>query len=109
MILCLNKSTPNVMVYGESGRHPILLEVKQRMVTFWSKLILDDPLKMSCSVYKLVDNLYLHNIVRLLWVTRIHDILNECSFSHIYNDQFVNLDWSKSALKLRLNDQYQQS
>ena len=33
MILCLNKSTPNVMVYGESGRHPILLEMKQRMVT----------------------------------------------------------------------------
>ena len=28
MILCLNKSTPNVMVYGESGRHTILLEVK---------------------------------------------------------------------------------
>ena len=54
------------MVYGESGRHPILSEVKQRMVTFWAKLILDDPLKMSCSVYKLVYNLYLHNIMRLL-------------------------------------------
>ena len=64
---------------------------------------------MSCSVYKLVYNLYLHNIVRLPWVTRIHNILNKCGFSHVWNDQFVNLDWLKSALKLRLNDQYQQS
>ena len=59
MLLCLNKSTHNLMVYGESGRNPILLEVKQKMVSFWAKLLLNDLLKMSCSVYKLVglDNL----------------------------------------------------
>ena len=78
MILCLSKSTPNVMVYSESGHHPILLKVKQRLISFWAKLILNDPLKMACSVYKLVYNLYLHKIVCLPWVTRIHEILNEC-------------------------------
>ena len=60
------------MVYGESGRHLILQEVKQRMIKFWAKLILSEPLKMSCSFYKLVYHLYFNNIVSLPWVTRIH-------------------------------------
>ena len=68
MIVYLNQCTPNVMVYGESGRHLILQEVKQRMIKFWAKLILSEPLKMSCSFYKLVYHLYLS----LPWVTRIH-------------------------------------
>ena len=47
--------------------------------------------------------------MRLPWVTRIHAMLNGCGFAHIWNDQLVISDWLKPALKLRLNDQYQQS
>ena len=40
------------MVYGESGRHTILLEMKQILIAFWAKLLLNEPLKISYHVYK---------------------------------------------------------
>ena len=39
MLLNLKNSTPNFMIYGELGRYPLQLNVKMRMISFWSKLI----------------------------------------------------------------------
>ena len=33
------KSTPKYMLYAELGRHPIEITIKQRMVSFWTRLI----------------------------------------------------------------------
>lgn len=38
-ILCLKSSTPNYMVYGETGRFPLSVIVSTRMVSYWCKLI----------------------------------------------------------------------
>ena len=38
-VLCVCKSTPNVMVYGELGRYPLSISVKVRMITFWANVI----------------------------------------------------------------------
>lgn len=38
-ILCLKSSTPNYMVYGETGRFPLSVIVFTRMVSYWCKLI----------------------------------------------------------------------
>lgn len=37
MVLKLKKSTPNVMVYGETGRFPIQLIVKKHIVNYWRR------------------------------------------------------------------------
>ena len=39
LLLKLKTSTPNYMVYGELGRHPLELDIKVRMVAFWGRLL----------------------------------------------------------------------
>ena len=42
------------MVYGELGRYPIDIDIKVRMITYWSKPILGNPSKISSLSYKLL-------------------------------------------------------
>ena len=39
LLLNLRSSTPNCMIYGELGRYPLYIDIKQRMVSYWIKLI----------------------------------------------------------------------
>jgi hypothetical protein len=39
MILNLKTSTPNYMIYGESGRYPVEIDIKIRIISFWAKII----------------------------------------------------------------------
>ena len=40
MVLKLRSSTPNVMIYGETGRVPLEVLVKCRMIKYWSRIVL---------------------------------------------------------------------
>jgi hypothetical protein len=42
------------MVYGELGRYPIDIDIKVRMISYWSKLILGNQSKISSLSYKLL-------------------------------------------------------
>ena len=37
LLLQLKRLTPTYMIYGEFGRYPIVLDVKIRILSFWSK------------------------------------------------------------------------
>ena len=37
-LLNLKSSTPNCMIYGELGRCPFHIDIKQLMVSYWTKL-----------------------------------------------------------------------
>ena len=52
MLLGLNRCTPNGMVYGGTGRMPIINHVKARMVTFHMRLINGKNTKLSYIMYK---------------------------------------------------------
>ena len=41
------KSTPKYMLYAELGRYPIEITIKQRMVSFWTRLITGKISKLS--------------------------------------------------------------
>lgn len=38
-VLHIKSSTPNCMVYGETGQYPLIIFVKVRMITYWAKLL----------------------------------------------------------------------
>ena len=40
IVLRLKKTTPTCMVLGETGKFPISIEAKCRMLTFWYKLLI---------------------------------------------------------------------
>ena len=45
------KSTPKYMLYAEPGRHPIEITIKQRMVSFWTRLITGKISKLSYNMF----------------------------------------------------------
>ena len=40
MALKLRSSTPNIMIYGETGRFPLEVLIKIRMINYWSRLVI---------------------------------------------------------------------
>ena len=47
-ILKMKSSTPLFMVYGEFGRYPLEIQVKVRMIKFWSKLARTAKYHLKC-------------------------------------------------------------
>ncbi len=107
LCLKLRKSTPNVMVYGESGRHPLSLDVKHRMVSFWAKLVTGNESKLSSVIYSLAYKLYSNDQIKIPWLVDVHNTLNNCGFSNIWDVQAVpSQRWCNLAVKQRLLDQF---
>ena len=59
LLLQLKPSTPSFMVYGETGRYPLKIDIKVRMISYWAKLIPGKQSKLSNILYNL--NLCLSN------------------------------------------------
>jgi hypothetical protein len=55
-ILGVRITTPNFLVYGAFGRYPLIVNIKCRMLCFWSKLVLSE--KLSNEIYNLAYNLH---------------------------------------------------
>ena len=54
MVLHVNKSTSKCMIYGELGRAPLVIQIKQRMANFWIKLAQGKDSKLSVIKYRLL-------------------------------------------------------
>jgi len=39
------------MIYGELARYPIEIDIKVRMISYWSKLIMGKEMKLSAVIY----------------------------------------------------------
>ena len=53
-IFKLKKSTPSYMIYGETGVKPLSLSIKNRVVTYWARLINaqdESNIKLSTKLY----------------------------------------------------------
>ena len=54
----IKQSTPNFMVYGETGTYPISIDIHCRMISFWAKVIFSNALKLSMTMYNIVYSNY---------------------------------------------------
>ena len=55
-VLKLKRSTPNYMVYGETGCTPLSIDIDEIMISFWCRLTKDASTKLSSIVYKSLFN-----------------------------------------------------
>ena len=53
-ILGVQMSTTTCMVLGETGRFPVNITIKTRVISFWSKLILCEKNKLSAAMYRIL-------------------------------------------------------
>jgi hypothetical protein len=93
------------MVYGELGRYPIDIDIKGRMISYWSKLILgNQSLSLSLSYKLLYIKDFQNNCFTCAWLNKI------CGISYIWNMQNCISDkWLKLVVKNNLVDQFKQT
>ena len=111
-IFNLKRSTPSFMIYGDLGITPIAIDIKSRVVSYWSKLISmhDQPTRTSYLMYKILYNMHKNKICKSNYIENIKDILNTCGFSGIWETQnTVNPKWLTLAISQRLKDQFYQT
>ena len=104
-ILHLRKSTPLYMLYAETGRHPIELTIKCRMISFWNRIITGDENKLAHKLYKYMLNLPNFNSK---WISKIKEILAETGRNDLWINQYnqqLNSSTLKTIIKQRLLDQ----
>ena len=114
-VLHLKKSTPLYMVYGESGRFPLSVIIKNRIMNFWSRLLTGKSSKLSFKLYNCLLNEFITFHTENKWITCVKQILNETGFSYLWTSQIVqnfnnNNNNKLFAMKIqqRLKDQYLQ-
>lgn len=109
-LLKLPMRTPSVMVYGELGRYPLILDVKLKQIVFWSRLNNCTDEKWSTIMMKLVkehtDKGYLINGLGCT----IKSILNNCGLTALWdNPMAMSSRHLKFSISQILRDQFAQN
>jgi len=85
--LNVSARTPNVMVYGDSGRFPLYINARLRSVKYWLKILRMDDNRLPHSVYKMM----ISNIDRYTnWASNMRTFLIENGFGDVWNNQRVD-------------------
>ena len=109
-ILNLKKSTPNVMVYGETGIYPIEILVKCRLVKYWAKIISPHKKSLTQELYNVL--LYKSSTSNkdFKWLKSVKTVVENTGFSYVWDTQYVdNVNSFINLLECNLKDQYIQS
>ena len=72
------------MIYAESGRYPLEITVKCRMMSYWNSLLINSKSKISYRIYQYMLNIPNFNSN---WINYIKDILNSRGMTDIWLNQ----------------------
>ena len=106
MVLKLKKSTPNVMVYGETGRFPIQIIVKKRMINYWRRLVTGKEEKLSYILYKLCKNEMITYNRSTKWINNLNSILRDCGVGDLSTVDEYNANYISRSVETTLKDQF---
>ena len=106
-ILGLKPSTPNVMVYGETGCYPLIIHVKCRIIAYLASIMCGKPEKLSFIMYGIIFRKF--ETFTSLWLKCVKNTLDNCGLTNVWLSQSLP-SCKQSTLKLRqvLEDQYRQ-
>ena len=82
------KSTPVYMLHGETGRYPISIDIKCKMIAFWSRLINGNCNKLSYKMYSFLLN---QENTHFKWLSKIKQILDSVGPTHFWQNQFSGM------------------
>ena len=97
------------MIYVELGVKPILIDIKIRVISFWSRLLTETENKRSSLMYKIVYQMHKNKQIKSEYINNVENIINTCGFSGIWESQSLSISkWFKLAISQKLHDQYLQ-
>ena len=100
-ILGLRKSTPTYMIYGETGKYPLGVKIKMRMLNFTVKLVRGEGKKISEILLKSMLN---DRTNEYKWLSGIKRILTETGFPYL-TQQIPNIQHHNNMIQQILIDQ----
>ena len=101
-ILCVKKSTPNVMIYGELGRFSLKYKIYSRIINYWKRNIVSNEQRLSVITYKFLFSMYKNHIFISRWIVNVKNILDFAGFDYIWLRQFdsnINRKWISQMIK----------
>lgn len=110
----MKRSTPNYMVYGETGCLPLSIDINERIIMFWARLKKHDvnnhQKKLSSLLYNITynlsKNLSENNLRKKFpWIANLRQFFINCGLCNIWDTQnFGNEKWLKLAIRQKLKD-----
>ena len=100
--LKLGKSTPNVMIYGETGTKPLQLQIEKRTIGCWLKLITSKSTKLNFKIYRCFLQLN-DRECSINWICKIKQIIQRCGFHYLWRNQNDITTGSKNTIQLMMN------
>ena len=79
--------TPNIMVYGETGRHPLYVNIYLKCIKYWFKILKLPTHRLPSKAYKML--LYLHEQNRNTWASTVCFVLYKYGFGDVWENQGV--------------------
>ena len=110
MVFQLRKSTPTLMLFGETGKVPVDVHIKSRVLNYWFRLCHPDYKdKISSHIYKLLYKLYINDLYVSPYVNFVKNTLQEIGLNGIWlNQENMNFSplWFKEKVKRCLLDNF---
>ena len=104
-IIQARKSTPLYMIYGELGRYPIKIAIKNKMINYWSRLTNGKHNKLAFILYQ---KMRVSEETQFKWLSKIEQILDESVRSDLWLNQPCNFNCSR-MIKSVLEAQFLQT
>ena len=84
--LNVSSRTPNVMVYGDTGRFPLNVNATMRCIRCWIRILKMDEGRLPSKAYRMMMNC--PNDV-ITWASRVKSILLQHGFENVWESQHV--------------------
>ena len=99
--------TPNKMVYGELGRHPLQINCYIRAIKYWFRLLKMDSERLPNQAYRMLMNLDSNG--KCNWASSIRSVLQSLGFGYVWLAQGVTREnCFLRMFKQRLTDVFRQ-
>lgn len=87
IFLSVSIRTPSDMVYGETGRHPLYVNMYMKSIKFWLRIIKMPPERLPNKAYKML--LHMHGQNRNSWASSVCFLLHKYGFDDVWVNQGV--------------------
>lgn len=109
-ILCLKKSTPSFMIYGELGVYPLSVDIQTRVISYWTKLSIIRTNDTAFSMYDILHSLNKQGKLKTRWLDNIKNLICINGYGNVWNGPSeINPKWFISSFKQKLKDEYVQT
>ena len=90
-------------IYGELGRYPLSITLKQRMICYWTRILKSNQHKLNKVMYDILYNLHCKDIHLSGWIKCINTIFQNNGMSYIWATQDFKVDSNNVHLYINVN------